>query len=65
MPKDPNTQATLTCPLCKAEKIAEMPNNSCVPFYKCEKCGKLIKAKLDDCCVFCSYGSSKCPLKNL
>lgn len=60
----PNIQATLTCPMCKAEQIAEIPSDSCVPFYKCGKCGQLIKAKAGDCCVFCSYGSKKCPLKS-
>jgi len=55
-------QVTLTCPSCQATQTAEIPNTSCVPFYKCEGCGKMIKAKEEDCCVFCSYGSEKCPL---
>ncbi len=58
------TQATLTCPLCAAVQAAEIPTGSCMPFYKCQKCNKLIKAKDGDCCVFCSYGNKKCPLKS-
>ena len=58
------TQATLTCPLCGATQTAEIPTGSCMPFYKCQKCNKLIRAKGGDCCVFCSYGNKKCPLKN-
>lgn len=60
----PNVQATLTCPLCNAKQTAEIPSDACVPFYKCDKCGKVIKAKDGDCCVFCSYGSEKCPLNS-
>ncbi len=55
-------KATLTCPYCSSKESAEIPNDSCVPFYKCKSCGEMIKAKEEDCCVFCSYGSEPCPL---
>lgn len=56
-------QATLTCPHCKAEQTAEIPNTACVPFYKCKSCGEMIKSKEGECCVFCSWGDKDCPLK--
>ena len=30
-------------------------------FYECQSCGKLLKPNKGDCCVFCSFGSVKCP----
>ena len=56
-------QATLTCPVCGSKETAAIPTDACVPFYKCESCGELIKAKEGECCVFCSYGDQNCPLK--
>ena len=28
---------------------------------RCTNCGTLLRSKAGDCCVFCSYGSVKCP----
>lgn len=49
------------CPYCSFEKEEIMPTDRCVFFYKCENCNKIIKPKEGDCCVFCSYGTEKCP----
>jgi len=38
-----------------------MPTDSCLFFYECTRCQILLKPKPGDCCVFCSYGSVKCP----
>ncbi len=38
-----------------------MPTDACVFFYMCEGCGSRLKPKPGDCCVFCSYGTVKCP----
>jgi hypothetical protein len=38
-----------------------MPDDACVFFYDCKNCGAQLKPKKGDCCVFCSYGSVKCP----
>jgi hypothetical protein len=38
-----------------------MPVDACQFFYECEKCKVLLRPKAGDCCVFCSYGSVKCP----
>src|SRR6266480_1828065 len=53
--------ATLTCPHCGHEKTETMPTNACVHFYECAACRTVLRPKPGDCCVFCSYGSSRCP----
>jgi len=58
-------QANLTCPYCKKEQAATMPTNACQYFYKCVHCGKIFKAVMGDCCVFCSYADTKCPSKQI
>lgn len=55
--------ATLTCPKCGHKQVGSISNTSCVPFYVCESCKEIIKAKSEDCCVFCSYADKRCPLK--
>lgn len=61
----PVLDATITCPLCGFAKVESMPTNACVHFYKCEGCGRLLQPRVGDCCVFCSYGSEKCPPKQI
>lgn len=55
------THSVLTCPFCGNEKVLEMPSDSCLFFHQCEACHEVISPKSGDCCVFCSYGSVKCP----
>ncbi|MFI5160784.1 MAG: GDCCVxC domain-containing (seleno)protein [Sphingobacteriales bacterium] len=50
-----------TCPTCGYEKEEIMPTDSCLYFYICEGCGTHLKPLEGDCCVFCSYGTVKCP----
>ena len=38
-----------------------MPTNACVYYYECQGCHALLKPTAGNCCVFCSYGSVKCP----
>ena len=38
-----------------------MPTDACLFFYECKQCRTLLRPKSGDCCVFCSYGSVKCP----
>jgi hypothetical protein len=54
-------ESRLTCPECQHSKTEEMPLDSCLFFYECENCHALLRPKAGDCCVFCSYGSVKCP----
>ena len=52
------------CPYCDQEQIADMGFDSCLYFWKCKDCEKIIKPLEGDCCVFCSYGETKCLPKN-
>ncbi|MEQ3693012.1 MULTISPECIES: GDCCVxC domain-containing (seleno)protein [Oceanospirillaceae] len=54
-------QSELTCPECGHKKTESMPTDACQWFYECEQCHVLLKPKLGDCCVYCSYGSVPCP----
>ena len=54
-------QSTLTCPECGHAKEEIMPTDACQWFYECESCKALLRPKAGDCCVFCSYGTRKCP----
>jgi len=59
--KSINLKSIITCPECGFQKEETMPEDSCQFFYECEKCKTVLKAKKGDCCVFCSYGTVKCP----
>ncbi len=62
MPKlNIKTKSTITCPVCQHQKQEEMPADACQYFYQCENCHNIIRPKQGDCCVYCSYGSVKCP----
>lgn len=63
--KEMNTESTITCPQCGHNKNETMPTDACHYFYQCENCKAVLKPKQGDCCVFCSYGSIKCPPKQL
>lgn len=54
-------EATITCPECGYAARERMPTDACQHFYDCKGCGSLLKPKVGDCCVFCSYGNVKCP----
>lgn len=51
----------LRCPFCGFEKEETMPTDVCVVFYTCTHCGQVLRPQEGDCCVFCSYGTVKCP----
>ena len=53
--------STFTCPQCGHVKEELMPTDACQWFYECENCKTLLKPMAGDCCVFCSYGTTKCP----
>ncbi len=66
MTKDMNNkiiilQSTITCPMCGYQKEETMPIDACQYFYECRNCKSVLKPKQGDCCVYCSYGSVKCP----
>ncbi|MGB1206900.1 MAG: GDCCVxC domain-containing (seleno)protein [Chitinophagales bacterium] len=56
-------QSILTCPKCQHQTTEVMQENACKVFHKCDACNNMVKPKEKECCVFCSYGSVKCPSK--
>jgi hypothetical protein len=54
-------ESELVCPVCGFAKQETMPSDACQFFYECVNCTALLRPKPGDCCVFCSYGSVKCP----
>jgi len=61
MPPVAILQSSLTCPRCGFVATETMPTDACVIFYECTDCHAVLRPKRGDCCVFCSYGSVKCP----
>lgn len=55
------SKSTITCPHCGHAEVEIMPTDACQYYYECKSCHALLKPKIGDCCVFCSYGSVKCP----
>ena len=55
--------STLTCPACGHSVTETMPTDACLFYWDCPGCGALVRPKPGDCCVFCSYGSVRCPPK--
>ena len=55
------TTSIVTCPECGHQKEEEMPTDACQFFYECKNCKAVLKPKEGDCCVYCSFGSIKCP----
>lgn len=54
-------ESMLTCPHCGFAAQETMPTDACLYFYECTNCKTLLRPKAGDCCVFCSFGSVKCP----
>jgi rubredoxin len=61
MTKKIDLHSIIICPKCGFSKDELMPTDVCQFFYECASCGQILKPKQGDCCVFCSYGSVKCP----
>ncbi|MGH6805995.1 MAG: GDCCVxC domain-containing (seleno)protein [Ensifer adhaerens] len=61
-PRSPSIlESVLTCPHCGFAKRETMPTDACQVFYECLNCKTLLRPNPGDCCVFCSFGSVKCP----
>ena len=54
-------ESELTCPQCGFVKRETMPTDACQFYYECANCKVLLRPNPSDCCVFCSFGSVKCP----
>ena len=57
----PVLESVLTCPQCGHARLEVMPTDACQYFHECENCRAVLRPKAGDCCVFCSYGSVRCP----
>jgi len=57
----PILESVITCPKCGSARSEIMPTDACQYYYECTGCRTLLRPKAGDCCVFCSYGSVKCP----
>jgi len=53
--------SVITCPHCGHKASERMPTDACQFFYDCNGCGEILKPDTGDCCVYCSFGSVKCP----
>lgn len=60
-----SSQSEITCPKCGYKKIQIMPTDVCLIKYTCDSCAAVSYSKDGDCCVFCSYGTHKCPSKQV
>lgn len=59
-------ESVITCPECGTASTEQMPTDACVFFHDCAGCGVRLRPKRGDCCVFCTFGSVKCPpIQNL
>ena len=65
MEKEVIRNSVVTCPNCGHKKEEVMPLDACQYFYECENCKIILKPNEGDCCVFCSFGSSKCPSRQI
>ncbi|MGA9532342.1 MAG: GDCCVxC domain-containing (seleno)protein [Anaerolineales bacterium] len=55
----------VTCPSCGEQRTHQMPADFCQIVYRCPACGAVARPKAGDCCIFCSYGSVRCPPEQL
>ncbi len=53
----------ITCPNCNYKTVEILPTDVCVIKYTCVKCKTELTPKNGDCCVYCTYGTHKCPSK--
>jgi hypothetical protein len=57
----PILHSVITCPACGHSQTEPMPTTFCQLSYECSGCGSLLWPDTNGCCVFCSFGSVKCP----
>lgn len=53
--------SVIVCPHCGYKKEEQMPIDACLYFYECANCKTVLRPKEGECCVFCSFGTEKCP----
>jgi hypothetical protein len=60
---DSSETSEITCPECGHTKTEVLPTDVCTIVYTCENCQAELTPKEGDCCVYCTYGTHKCPSK--
>ena len=55
----------ITCPECGHTATEILPTEVCVIKYNCENCQVVLTPDEKDCCVFCTFGTHKCPSKQV
>ena len=55
------THSIISCPNWGHKKAETMPTDARQFFYKCENCKTTLRPNQGDCCVYCTYGTVKCP----
>jgi DNA-directed RNA polymerase subunit RPC12/RpoP len=58
---DEKEKSEITCPHCGHKKMETLPTEVCLIRYTCENCNQELTPLGDDCFVFCTYGTHKCP----
>ena len=58
-------ESRITCPSCGHVSTETMAADSCQFFYDCKGCGSTLRPKQGNCCVFCSYGDTACPPRQI
>ncbi len=53
--------SVITCPACGHRERERMPVDACQFYYDCKGCGQMLRPEAGDCCVYCSFGTAKCP----
>ncbi len=51
----------ITCPKCGFKKREVVPTEVCQIKYTCSNCRTELTPLDGDCCVYCTYGTHKCP----
>ncbi|HEY2337277.1 MAG TPA: GDCCVxC domain-containing (seleno)protein [Burkholderiales bacterium] len=54
-------ESEITCPKCGFKQVETMPAEACQFFYECRGCKSVLRPQTGKCCVFCSFGTVKCP----
>lgn len=53
-------KANLKCPFCGDIQGVEIPDDRCLAFLNCRRCGAIISAPSGNCCVICGYSDKVC-----
>lgn len=54
-------RSIVQCPHCGFKVTERMPQGKKVRHFQCPACAQVLTADEQQCCIFCRYGSVKCP----